>query len=131
MLQTDMSVASFWITNPSNDVIGNRAAGGDFYGLWYEVKAHPDGPSATMDVCPIGNPLGEVRDNVAHSYIRFGLRIFKLVPRMYPCSSVRDDSNPEDPWVKNPSIQGIYKNMIVYKCLVDGVLAEDVGNIVF
>lgn len=35
MLQTDISVASFWITNPTNDFYGNRAAGGDFYGIWY------------------------------------------------------------------------------------------------
>ena len=35
MLQTDTSVASFWITNPTNDFYGNHAAGGDFYGIWY------------------------------------------------------------------------------------------------
>lgn len=35
MLQTDLSPASYWITNPSNTVINNRAAGGDFYGFWY------------------------------------------------------------------------------------------------
>lgn len=35
MLQTDTSSASFWITNPTNDVIDNAAAGGDFYGFWY------------------------------------------------------------------------------------------------
>lgn len=35
MLQTDISVASFWITNPTNDFRYNHAAGGDFYGLWY------------------------------------------------------------------------------------------------
>jgi len=35
MLQTDTSVASFWITNPSNDVVDNHAAGSDFYGIWY------------------------------------------------------------------------------------------------
>lgn len=85
MLQTDTSVASFWITNPTNDFYGNRAAGGDFYGFWYEIKSNPDGPSATNDVCPPGNPLGYVANNVAHSNIRFGLRIFKLYSRKYPC----------------------------------------------
>ncbi len=38
MLQTDTSVASFWVTNPTNDFYGNRAAGSDFYGIWYEIK---------------------------------------------------------------------------------------------
>jgi len=85
MLQTDTSVASFWITNPTNDVYGNRAAGGDFYGLWYEIKENPDGPSATMDVCPMGNPLGLAYNNTAHSNKRFGLRIFILASRWYPC----------------------------------------------
>ena len=47
MMQTDISVASFWITNPTNHLRNNRAAGGDFYGFWYEIKTHPDGPSAT------------------------------------------------------------------------------------
>lgn len=35
MLQTDTSVASFWVTNPSNNFYGNHAAGSDFYGIWY------------------------------------------------------------------------------------------------
>ena len=81
MMQTDISVASYWITNPTNHVRHNRAAGGDFYGFWYEIKAHPDGPSASVDICPIGNPLGESHHNVAHSYKRFGLRIFHLYSR--------------------------------------------------
>jgi len=38
MMQTDISVASYWITNPSNTIRNNRAAGGDFYGFWYEIK---------------------------------------------------------------------------------------------
>jgi len=47
MMQTDMSVASFWITNPYNHFRFNRAAGSDFYGFWYEIKERPDGPSHT------------------------------------------------------------------------------------
>jgi len=35
LLQSDTSVASYWITNPYNTVIRNHAAGGDFYGIWY------------------------------------------------------------------------------------------------
>ena len=58
MMQTDISVASFWVTNPYNHLRFNRAAGGDFYGFWYEIKEHPDGPSATMDVCPMGMQVG-------------------------------------------------------------------------
>jgi len=35
MLQSDLTVASYWITNPYNTVVRNHAAGGDFYGFWY------------------------------------------------------------------------------------------------
>ena len=81
MMQTDISVASYWITNPTNNVRFNHAAGSDFYGFWYEIKEHPDGPSATSDICPEGMQLGLSRDNIAHSYLRFGLRIFRLSAR--------------------------------------------------
>ena len=104
MLQTDTSVASYWITNPTNDVYSNVAAGGDFYGFWYQIKPNPDGPSATMDVCPIGNPLGSVYNNTAHSNTRFGLRLFHLYSRRFPCDDIRNDAYTDDPWQDNPSI---------------------------
>lgn len=92
MLQSDITVASYWITNPYNTVRRNHAAGGDFYGFWYEIKEHPDGPSATSDICPMGMRLGVSQDNVAHSNRRFGLRIFKLSARKYPCLTYQDES---------------------------------------
>jgi hypothetical protein len=104
MLQTDLTSASFWITHPTNYVIGNHAAGSDFYGMWYEIKENPDGPSARGDICPQGMPLGEFRDNVAHSNERFGLRFFHLYPRQRPCDPIKKDSDI-DPWLDNPSIE--------------------------
>ena len=121
MLQTDPYTASFWITNPTNDFIGSVAAGGDFYGIWYEIKEHPDGPSATMDVCPMGNPLGTVTNNIARSNVRFGLRIFVLASRPYPCDPVRNDTDPNDPWSYNPSQQSLFSNFTIYKNLEDGI----------
>jgi hypothetical protein len=35
MLQSDITVAGYWITNPSNTLVRNHAAGSDFYGFWY------------------------------------------------------------------------------------------------
>lgn len=131
MMQTDTSVASFWVTNPTNHFYGNHAAGGDFYGIWYEIKSNPDGPSATNDVCPIGNPLGYVANNVAHSNTRFGLRIFKLYSRKYPCRPVRDNSNATDPWYSNPSSPAVYHNFTIYKNLEAGVLSEQTGHVMF
>jgi hypothetical protein len=131
MLQTDTSVASFWVTNPTNDFIGNVAAGSDFYGIWYELKEHPDGPSATNDVCPMGNPLGTVSNNIAHSNLRFGLRIFILASRLYPCDPVRNNTDPNDPWSSNPSQPSVFQNFTIYKNLEDGVLSEETGNVIF
>jgi len=131
MLQTDMSVASYWVTHPTNHFTGNVAAGSDFYGFWYEIKERPDGPSATNDVCPVGNPLGIVANNIAHSNVRFGLRIFKLAARTYPCMDIRNDSLADDPWASNPSITSLFENFTLYKNLEDGLLSEHTGDIVF
>jgi hypothetical protein len=68
----------------------NHAAGSDFYGFWYEIKAIPTGPSATSLVCPIGMPLGLFDSNVAHSNVRFGLRFFNYAPCTYPCKPTRN-----------------------------------------
>lgn len=103
MLQSDITVASYWVTNPFNTLIRNRAAGGDFYGFWYEIKPNPDGPSATPDICPTGMQLGPSRDNIAHSYVRFGLRVFVLSSRLYPCLPPQNETHL-DPYAANPSI---------------------------
>jgi hypothetical protein len=114
MLQSDITVASYWITNPFNTVVRNRAAGGDFYGFWYEIKSNPDGPSATYDVCPMGMQLGLSRDNIAHSNIRFGLRIFKLSARKFPCLPPQDE-NLIDPYSANPAIESVFTNYTLWK----------------
>jgi len=103
LLQSDITVASYWITHPTNTVRRNHAAGGDFYGFWYEIKDHPDGPSSTSDICPMGSVLGESRDNVAHSNRRFGLRIFKLSARQFPCLPTQNES-AIDPYSDNMAI---------------------------
>lgn len=123
MLQTDISVASFWVTHPTNNFRYNHAAGSDFYGLWYEIKPNPDGPSACNDVCPIGNTLGDCHDNVAHSNVRFGLRIFKLAPRTYPCSALFQEDQV-DPWATNPGVISTFANFTLYKNGESGLLAE-------
>lgn len=130
MLQTDISVASFWITHPTNNFRYNHAAGSDFYGVWYEIKPNPDGPSATSDVCPMGNALGESHHNVAHSNVRFGLRIFKLSPRTYPCSPIFT-TDLVDPWASNPPVTSTFYTFTLYKNGECGLLAEQTGNLVF
>ena len=86
MLDTDQMPASFWVTNPDNIYIGNHAAGSDHCNFWFKLGDHPSGPSATESVCPNGVKLGTFTDNVAHSALRYGLRVFPIyVPRTNPC----------------------------------------------
>lgn len=72
----------------------------------FDLREHPSGPSATTRICPRGEKLGEFIDNVAHSYGKYGLRIFDtLVPKKYPCLA----SGPE-----NPPITAEFKNFLSY-----------------
>ena len=54
-----------------------------------------------------------------------------LASRLYPCKSPTNSSDLDDPWSFNPSIQSVFSNFTLYKNLEDGVLAEQVGNVVF
>lgn len=92
------------MTHPTNFARYNRLAGSDFYGMWLEIKEHPDGPSATNSICPQGLPIGNFDSNVAHSNVRFGMRFFVLVPRENPCLPIKTETD-EDIWAANPSIQ--------------------------
>jgi hypothetical protein len=96
MLVIDSTPASFWIKHPNNILIGNRAAGSDHYGFWFDPTDHPTGPSVDKNICPKNAKLGVFRDNVSHSNNKYGLRIHdSLLPRTYPCSRMKMD--PEDP----------------------------------
>ena len=127
MLQTDFSVASYWISHPTNDFYGNHAAGGDYYGVNYMTDSVT---TSAGDACPYGNRLGLVANNVVHSNLRYGLRIYALYARLYPCLSIRDTSSPNDQWTANPSIPSVFHNFTVYKNM-RGVVAEQVGNLMF
>jgi hypothetical protein len=123
MLQTDITVAAYWITNPQNTVRNNRAAGSEWYGFWYEIKEHPDGPSATSDICPPGLPLQSFTGNYAHSNGRFGLRILEMRALQNPCGLYRNVS-ASDPFLDNPAVNSTFENFVTWKNNKDGILAE-------
>lgn len=125
MLQSDYSVASFWISNPTNHLYDNHAAGSDYYGISYQIN---DLTETVSDICPSGNSLGYVANNVIHSNKYYGLRISKLYARTQPCQAIRNDYLP-DPWLTNPSIPSNFYGFVIYKNLIYGVLAEEVGNL--
>ena len=63
--ETDDEPAIFWITNPTNILQGNVAAGSSGSGFWYELKKR--GPLENLFPDPIYEPLGLFDNNVAHS----------------------------------------------------------------
>jgi hypothetical protein len=129
LLNTDTSPAGMWITNPNNFFRNNHVAGGDAYGYWFDLKDHPTGPSYTCQICPTGEKLGEFNGNVAHSMVKYGLRLFHVhIPLTDPCGALKDDSLA-DPWSANPSVTATYENFTAYKCGRDGAIGEKMGDV--
>lgn len=75
LLPSDEFPATYWITNPDNELRGNVAGGSDGMGFWYALPKAPTGLSATTSVWPRRTPLGVFADNVAHSNMRNGLHV--------------------------------------------------------
>ncbi len=75
ILPTDTKPATFWLTNPSNTIRGNAAAGSKGIGFWFSLPASPTGLSQGSTLKPRGMALGEFSDNVAHSNRSVALNI--------------------------------------------------------
>lgn len=91
------------------------------------------GPSATIDICPENERVGEFRGNHAHSCGRYGLRIFHhMVPRQFPCKSVwYDPDTPDDPYHSNPPITARFEDFTSWKNGRNGAIAERLGDVRF
>jgi cell migration-inducing and hyaluronan-binding protein len=112
LLPSDLTPATFWITNPDNVLRGNAAAGSDAFGFWYALPEHPTGhsESAANDagVWPRRTPLGEFSGNVADSNGFRGLNVdngprpdgtaeeFDYTPRRDPIPSATDAESPPE-----------------------------------
>ncbi|CAD8130664.1 unnamed protein product [Paramecium sonneborni] len=44
ILQTDITVVIYWITNPQNLLRRNRLGGSERYIFWHEIKTNSEGP---------------------------------------------------------------------------------------
>jgi hypothetical protein len=62
----------------------------------------------------MGMPVQESKDNVAHSYIRFGLRIFKLSSRENPCETT-EKLDDVDPYANNTAIHSVFDNFTLWR----------------
>jgi hypothetical protein len=121
LLNTDQTPASFWITHPDNQFIGNHAAGSDRYGFWFDLQTNPTGPSFDSNICPEYEQLGEFTGNVAHSNGRYGLRIFhRFNPSDNPC-------NPSS----GNHIETHFRDFLGYKNVRTAIIAEELGSLRF
>jgi len=135
LLNTDQSPASFWITHPDNQFIGNHAAGSDRYGFWFDLQQHPTGPSFDSNVCPEFEQLGEFTGNVAHSNGRYGLRIFhRFTPVTNPCAALaggaHNSREQPDPTVSVPIVTH-FRDFLGYKNKRTAIIAEELGALKF
>lgn len=130
LINTDVTASAFWITNPNNIIRRNRAAGGDWFGFWYQLENRVTGPSYNPNICPEGMEMGIFTDNVAHSFNAFGLRIYQYVPRVNPCT-FHSVYTSDDWYGDNPSIPAVFSNFIAWKNFENGVMAEHLGAVEF
>ena len=130
LLNTDQTPAGIWITNPDNIFIDNHAAGSDRYGYWFDLQINAMGPSASNDICPENEKLGQFKGNHAHSNGRYGFRIFhNLMSRKFPCKPlVYDTTNPTDPYWQNPIITNNFEDVTSWKNKRNGAIVGRVGD---
>jgi hypothetical protein len=133
LLSTDQSPASFWITHPNNNLIGNHAAGSEKYGFYYDLQTNPTGPSYTTDICPQFEKLGTFANNTAHSNEEYGLRIHeRFIPVENSCLAASTAGTFEQPdETTNPPIEAHFYNFTTFKNKITGVVADEVGALRF
>lgn len=122
------------MTRPNNFIKNNHAAGGDWYGYWYEIHAHPMEQNMNPDVCPQGEKILLMKNNVAHGFTKYGLRINKLVSRKVACMTARKDFPghvAKEPTEPNPPELSIFEDFLAFKCRDHGIQAEMMGHTLF
>jgi cell migration-inducing and hyaluronan-binding protein len=129
LLPSDNTVATFWITNPSNDYIGNVAAGSDSTGFWFSLPEHPngafEGTEISRNTWPRRMPQGEFRGNVAHSNfdgLMFDRNIAADNTFGVTGSSHIARENPADP--NSRSIESVIEDFTAYKNRNGGIWAR-------
>ena len=123
LLTSDKNPAAYWITNPSNTLTDNVAAGTDGSGFWYALPEHPTGPSAAVggSVWPRHTVLGTFEGNLAHSG-GTGLNVDdgnRADGTTTETTYYAPRQNPADE--KSASVQAVFSGFVAYKNRERGV----------
>ncbi|KAG2491954.1 hypothetical protein HYH03_009686 [Edaphochlamys debaryana] len=121
LLNTDITPAVFWITNPNNTVRNNVAAGSAAYGFWYRLLDHPEGPSFNTTICPKFQPILEFSNNTAHGNMFYGLRIH---PEYYPRNDPCNGFSQYYPFEQTPAV---FNGLVAYKNGIKGAVGTQCG----
>eukprot|EP01065_Artemidia_motanka_P011113 TRINITY_DN1597_c1_g1_i1.p1 TRINITY_DN1597_c1_g1~~TRINITY_DN1597_c1_g1_i1.p1 ORF type:complete len:4659 (+),score=1172.05 TRINITY_DN1597_c1_g1_i1:71-14047(+) len=119
-LSHDVFTSVFWGANPANNFIENAAAGSSHMGFWFSPPEHPRQASFDPGRCPQDVPLGDVRDNTAHSNGRHGFWVHPdHFARVTECGPVDE--------VSNPYAFSIVKGLRTWKNIEQGLGVVDSG----
>ncbi len=134
LLASDERPATFWITNPDNDLRDNVAGGSEGFGIWYSLPEYPTGLSATHAIMPRHVALGRFDHNTAHSNVLSGLWVD---------DAVNAEGHLDIMWYE-PVRDATFRRLIAWKNqalgawfrgsrmrLVDAVLADNMVGAVF
>jgi len=142
LLPSDERPATFWITNPDNDLHDNVAAGSEGFGIWYSLPEYPTGLSATRSVMPRRLPLGNFDHNIAHSNIKSGLWVDEGVDAQGQLNVAWYE--PQADPISGTAQAARFRGLVAYKNqalgawfrgsnlrLVDAVLADNMSGAAF
>lgn len=114
LIPSDVTPATFWITNPDNTYRRNAAAGSRGFGFWFALPVAPTGLSTGVPLFPRETPLREFSDNVAHSNSNTGLMV-DLGPNPDLTVSTAHYSPRQIPGQNSPSVTASFRNFTGYK----------------
>lgn len=114
LLKSDTEAGGMWITRPNNFFRNNVVIGAESWGYWFDLPGAPTGPSANVKfVCPVGEKLGEFKNNEAHGN-SVGLRIYpQYLPRTYQCQAIIN-TKKLNPFEDNPPKRQKFQNCLLW-----------------
>ena len=114
LIPSDVTPATFWITNPANTYRRNVAAGSRGFGFWFAFPASPTGLSTGSPLKPRETPLGEFSENVAHSNSNTGLNVDNG-PKPDGTLETVHYSPRQVPGTSSPAVTAYFRDFTGYK----------------